>query len=503
MAARPRAQSSRLRFAAGLSLALFEAVGGVVRGFVETPTETVDLMVSRLFAGKAPSRNDSVLDPGCGTGAFICGVLRWCEKNGRHPPVIVGVESDPGHLATLRSKFNGLPFVRILHQDFLEADLGGFDFVIGNPPYVPITSLSAGEKEQYRRSFVTARGRFDLYLLFFERALRALKREGRLVFITPEKFLYVETAAPLRRMMARMWIEEIRLLDEGTFNGLVTYPTVTSVVNRTSEERTRTVLREGTVRYSALPRDGQSWMPAIWGDTADSDGVPLGSVCRRISCGVATGADEVFVCAARDLDYELRPFSLPTIAGRDLDPEKTELTSRYVMLIPYTREGCLLPEQRLGPLASYLKKARSRLLRRTCVAHKVWYAFHETPPLNDILRPKIMCKDISFRPHFWVDAEGLFVPRHSAYYIVPNEPALTSSLCDYLNSDAAYRWLHAHCQRAANGFLRLQSRILRQLPVPAGVLADSGKASRRFDKIRAYGAKRRSDPATLTFEFGR
>src|SRR5581483_39850 len=156
---------ARSRVGCGLLLVspwpLFEAVGGVVRGFVETPTETVDLMVSRLFAGKAPSRNDSVLDPGCGTGAFICGVLRWCEKNGRHPPVIVGVESDPGHLATLRSKFNGLLFVRILHQDFLEADLGGFDFVIGNPPYVPITSLSAGEKEQYRRSFVTARGRFD------------------------------------------------------------------------------------------------------------------------------------------------------------------------------------------------------------------------------------------------------------------------------------------------------------------------------------------------------
>src|ERR1700682_2808552 len=78
---------------------------------------------------------------------------------------------------------------------------------------------------------IAARGRFDLYLLFFERALKSLKPDGRLVFITPEKFLYVETAAPLRRLLSTFQIENIKLADEQVFQGLTTYPTITSVVN--------------------------------------------------------------------------------------------------------------------------------------------------------------------------------------------------------------------------------------------------------------------------------
>jgi adenine-specific DNA-methyltransferase len=42
-------------------------------------------------------------------------------------------------------------------------------------------------------------------------------------------------------------------------------------------------------------------------------------------------------------------------------------------------------------------------------------------------------------------------------------------LLDYLNGPVAKEWMEAHCQQAANGFLRLQNRVLRRLPVPTGV----------------------------------
>jgi hypothetical protein len=77
-----------------------------------------------------------------------------------------------------------------------------------------------------RKRYTTAVGRFDLYLLYFERALSLLHPSGRLVFITPEKFLYVETAAPLRRLLASHGIDEIRMVDENTFPNLTTYPTI-------------------------------------------------------------------------------------------------------------------------------------------------------------------------------------------------------------------------------------------------------------------------------------
>lgn len=122
----------------------------------------------------------------------------------------------------------------------------------------------------------------------------------------------------------------------------------------------------------------------------------------------------------------------------------------------------------MGPLGDYLRhpERRAKLLQRTCVARKPWYAFHENPPLVDILKPKILCKDIGASPYFVLDDRGVVVPRHSVYYLVPTDPARLVDLCDYLNSDFSRQWLLANCQRAANGFVRLQSHVLKRMPVP-------------------------------------
>jgi hypothetical protein len=201
----------------------------------------------------------------------------------------------------------------------------------------------------------------------------------------------------------------------------------------------------------------------------DEDDLTLGDICQRISCGVATGADSVFVRKMDKLDANLLPFAYPTIAGRELVRPGDLPKARYGMLIPYDGEGRLINENALGTLGKYLSRpeVRRQLLSRTCVRRKPWYAFHETPLLAEILRPKILCKDIGPTPNFWIDRGGGFVPRHSVYYIVPRESSLLDPVAAYLNSKAAAEWLMAHCQRAANGFVRLQSNILKSLPVPS------------------------------------
>jgi methylase of polypeptide subunit release factors len=113
-----------------------------MKGFVPTPPETVDGMVEMLFRGRPPGPDDRVLDPGCGTGAFIEGVLRWCAKHGRPRPHITGVESDPRHVDVLRRRFDGERAVEIVAADFLLSEPGTYDFIMGNPPYVAITGLS-------------------------------------------------------------------------------------------------------------------------------------------------------------------------------------------------------------------------------------------------------------------------------------------------------------------------------------------------------------------------
>ena len=86
--------------------------------------------------------------------------------------------------------------------------------------------------------------------------------------------------------------------------------------------------------------------------------------------------------------------------------------------------------------------------------------------MRDLLRPKIVFKDIAPEPQFWPERIGDVVPRHSVYYLVPASSTPFDELLAYLNGAPARQWMHAHCQRAANGFMRLQSRVLRDLPVP-------------------------------------
>lgn len=443
-----------------------------MKGFVPTPPELVDAMVDKLFAGRPPRTADFLLDPGCGTGAFIEGVIRWCEINGVASPHIVGVDSDSRLLDEARQRLGSVDRVTLLHQDFLEGHHNQFEFIIGNPPYVAITELSVSERERYRKAFATATGRFDLYQLFFEQGLRLLKSEGRLAFVTPEKFLYVETAELLRKQLAEAGVEEIQLIAESSFSGLVTYPAVTTVNKSGSHGTSRIIMRTGESRNVRLPANGTSWLPAVNGSTTEESLHVLAEAFVRISCGVATGADGIYVVRNQDLEEDLRPFAYPTLSGRSLVLDE-RITSSHQMLVPYSQGGDLLCEDDLGPLGDYLRQSdrRSRLMKRTCASRKPWYAFHETPPLNDILRPKILCKDIGSRPWFVVDEEGGIVPRHSVYYLVPKDHSQIHELCAYLNSETVVTFLMANCQRAANGFVRLQSHVLKRVPLPEHLAA--------------------------------
>ncbi len=471
-----------------------------MKGFVPTPSETVDLMVDRLFLNRRPAPDALVLDPGCGQGEFIDGIVRWCAKHRTTVPRIVGIESNPKHSEVARSRFRKYASVEIRDSDFLtDEQEGTYDFIVGNPPYVPITELSERERQHHRERFETATGRFDLYLLFFEQALKLLKPAGRLVFITPEKFLYVETAQALRKILARKNVEEVRLINEATFAELVTYPTITTVCNEANRPAsTLAILRNGSEVRVVPPMDGSSWLPSIMGHNGNLSGLTLQEVCVRISCGVATGADDVFVRDADALPASLRRFAYPSIAGREMGDFNDALDSRKLILVPYDLDGVLLSEDKLGRLGDYLSRSaiRSQLVQRTCVRRKPWYAFHETPPLNDILRPKILCKDITERPKFWVDRRGKLVPRHSVYNIVPRDSAAIEDLCDYLNSKFAREWLKSHCQRVANGFLRLQSHVLKQLPIPSKF-----SAQRRATPSRRSVGRRSEDTRTRELEF--
>ena len=310
-------------------------------------------------------------------------------------------------------------------------------------------------------------------MLFFERALEALEPGGRLVFVTPEKFTYVDSASSLRRLLSSYHVQKLEFLPEGVFGGLATYPLITVIDKKQTSGSTQIIDRKDEKRIVRLPRGGASWGPLIYGGGLQSESMEattvLSAVCERISCGIATGADKVFVFERDDLPSDFQQFAWPTVAGRALDLAKASIDTNTVMLVPYHSDGTLAPLEELGSFGKYLMEPRitARLLKRTCVARKPWYAFHETPRMSQLLRPKILCKDIARQPAFWLDSTGATLPRHSTYYIVPKNESMLEPLYEYLNSEQAYDWLMQNCQRAANGFIRAQSNVLKRLPVPA------------------------------------
>ncbi len=281
-------------------------------------------------------------------------------------------------------------------------------------------------------------------ICFFEKTLKLLKPDGRLVFITPEKFLYVLSARNLRRLLSRYVVEEVELVAEDVFKGVLAYPAITVIHKEEAIKPTIIRLRNGTTIETIIPCDGAPWFSQVDGISRHYN-LKLKDIAVRISAGVATGRDSVFIIQKSKLpgERELKVYAYPTVSGAELsrfkpgeviDPGKLE----HVMLVPYDRSGRLLTEE-AKPLLELLSKWRNLLEERRCVkiGGKKWYALHEDPPLRDILRPKILWRGITREPTFYADIKGKIVPRHTVYYMVPKDPNVISELLEYFDSSKA------------------------------------------------------------------
>ncbi len=81
---------------------------------------------------------------------------------------------------------------------------GGFDVVIGNPPYLRVQGLRENfeiESKYYENSYKSATGRFDIYVLFIENSLSLTNRSGVVSFILPHKFLVSDFGSGIREYL--------------------------------------------------------------------------------------------------------------------------------------------------------------------------------------------------------------------------------------------------------------------------------------------------------------
>lgn len=131
---------------------------------------------------------------------------------------------------------------------------GGFDIVIGNPPYVLIQDMDIPEplKKYYREHFEVAAYKVDLYHLFIEKGYSLLHERSVLSYITPSNFTTNNYCKALRKfMLENMSIRNFIFYDENVFQASVNNSVFVGIVDSNTESNKMTV--------SKGKKDGNTW----------------------------------------------------------------------------------------------------------------------------------------------------------------------------------------------------------------------------------------------------
>lgn len=97
---------------------------------------------------------------------------------------------------------------------------GGFDVVIGNPPYVDIKQLPKELVKHFFENYKTAENRINLYAMFIEKGLSICNEQGSLNFINPNSMLLNSSYRKLRKHIVSKLILVIKLPDK-MFKGAI------------------------------------------------------------------------------------------------------------------------------------------------------------------------------------------------------------------------------------------------------------------------------------------
>lgn len=137
-------------------------------------------------------------------------------------------------------------------------DKHGFDIVIGNPPYISALEASKSIKpdirQQYKDNYKSAAGTYDMYILFFERGLTLMNKNGVLSFITPTKWVSAKYAESFRKNFACKYLDKIvsfdntRVFDSAGVSTIISF--FSSSNGNVISERYKTIKMSCPEKYS-------------------------------------------------------------------------------------------------------------------------------------------------------------------------------------------------------------------------------------------------------------
>jgi hypothetical protein len=375
---------------------------------------------------------------------------------------------------------------------------GGFDAVIGNPPYVRQEGL--GDVKRYFHShYKTFCPTADLYVNFVEKGLKILKNTGLFGMIISNKWIRAAYGEPLRSFIT----SEVSLLEVVDLAGLPVFEgaTVRTMIlicsplpNKSafyqylappSLQKFQTIANgddlQKLVMIDSVKLRVSDLKPESWAfiniDSNDlltkfhNNSLPIPDYIQgKPYRGIITGLNEAYVIdkPTRDKLISADPKSAdiikPMLAGRDVRRYSKDYADRYLI---WSYIG--IPIENYPAIFSHLKLFQAQLQKRWDKG-KNWWELRACDYYDRFSSPKIIYPDISTNCRFYLDQEGYF-STNTTYFI----PVSDLYLLGVLNSQIAQFYFSKVCAGLEGGgttYLRFFGQYIENFPVHTVNYAD-------------------------------
>ncbi|MBV6510631.1 MAG: hypothetical protein FMNOHCHN_00108 [Ignavibacteriaceae bacterium] len=393
---------------------------------------------------------------------------------------------------------------------------GGFDIVLGNPPYVR-QELLGDLKEYFSREYAVWHGMADLYSYFIEKGMKLLRPAGLSGIIVANKWLRANYGEPLRKWMKRIDIKQ--LIDFGdlpVFTQATTYPMILICSNEVPDGKV-SVTNVKTLDFNSLEEyvghnqfflDQKSFDDEGWNLTSDIErnllkkiknaGVPLGEyVNGKIYRGVLTGLNEAFITDKETYqklimeDSRSSEVLKPFLIGRDIKRYETPIPDKYLIFFPkgFTRQnskGYRSPwkwlEDTYPAIAKHLQPFEEKAKKRYDKGD-YWWELRACDYYDAFEEQKIIFPDIALRMQAIIDEDRTYCV-NTAYII----PAKEKFLCGILNSNLIQFYYKKISPEIRGGYLRFIRQYLESIPIATAENLDL-KSAETFKEISGYVEK--------------
>lgn len=337
-------------------------------------------------------------------------------------------------------------FAEVFRKSVSGGKQGGFDAVIGNPPYIRIQNLQTYSPESVnfiKSHYITAnKGGIDLYVAFIEKGMKLLSDKGLLSFITPHKFFTANMGTDLRKLLiSRKSIKKI--VSFGTnqiFENATTY-TAIFVLSRSKNSNIQyhqyklqtNYQNLSEVTFDLISSNSLSETPWIFSEgnviyilkKLRENSTNLESLSDKVFKGSSTGNDNLFIVQLLcELDNKTvkvknkfreefnveRSVLKSFVNGENIRRYFIEFSERY-LIYPYDDSANLIKYsefQNKYPLATKYLVSNSRLLkqRRIETNDSNFYKYSAARSLIQYNQPKILVPDILVSSRFALDEKG-------------------------------------------------------------------------------------------------